>query len=148
MQPPPEPQLRPETANSLSNLEDAALRNPETLRDVRPGDAFSGVYHPASGRFMSFRSVDDPAAMDAPVNAVNRYGGHGEIEDKMVGLIGGRDDKKVAFTMFAEDDGFAVGWRSRSVNQYYHGTIAAPEEYRAAVMDAISQATGRRVWSR
>lgn len=140
--------LRRETENSLSNLEDAVVRNPETLRSVRTGDAFSGVYRPESGKFLSYHSVDDPLEPGAPVNAVHRYGGHGDIDDRLTDILGTRSDQSIGFTMFAEPDGFSVGWRSRSVNRANYGTIEAPERFREPLMRGISQATGRRVWSR
>jgi hypothetical protein len=141
--------LRPETENSISNLaEDSIYRNPETLRNVRRGQAFSGVYRPETGRFLAFRSVASPAVPGSPVNAVHSRGGHVDIDMRMTELLGEDSYTSIGFTMFSEgEDGFSVGWRSRSINQTNYRHIDAPPRYREAVMQAISEATGRRVWS-
>lgn len=97
---------------------------------------------------MLFRSAENPRARGAPVNAVPRYGGHGEIDERMDKLIGRGHDRGLAFTLITEQDGFSVGWRSRSVNQTNFGDIEAPYNYREKVMKALSDTLGYKVWSR
>jgi hypothetical protein len=132
-------------ANSISNIGAGANgQNALTLGSTRPGDAFSGVYDPATGTFSSYPSVADPAAPGAPPNAVTIIGGHGDINDGVFPT----SRRTVAFTAFVESDGsISVGWRSSSVNDWNHGTRDAPAQYRDAIMQAIADATGRSVRS-
>ena len=107
------------------------------------GAAFSGIYEPSTGNFRAHLSVD-PDMPNPPVNSVRRLGGHGRINFEHFG--GSRET--VGFTMFIEEGGFSVSWMSRSVNGRNHGNPLAPVGTRQSIMDAISAATGRNVWSR
>jgi hypothetical protein len=141
-----------EGQNSISNIGDGfSARNAAAMADFGPGTAFSGVYDPTTGRFSAYPSVDDPWADGAPVNSVPRYGGHSDIRSRLERLPDLRidPDRLVAFTTFLEPDGsFSIGWRSRGVNGSNYGSIDAPEQFRQQIIDALSAATGRRVWSR
>jgi hypothetical protein len=138
--------IRSESANSISNIgEGANAQNALTLGSARPGDAFSGVYDPATGTFSSYPSVPNANAYGAPANAVRMLGGHGDINEAAFA----KSRNTVAFTAFVENGGsISIGWRSRSVNLENHGMIGAPFRYREAIMQAIADATGRIVWSR
>ncbi|MFC0098391.1 polymorphic toxin-type HINT domain-containing protein [Micromonospora marina] len=107
------------------------------------GTAFSGIYEPSTGGFRAHLSVD-PDMPNPPANSVRRLGGHGQINFEHFG--GSRET--VGFTMFSEEGGFSVSWMSRSVNGRNHGNPLAPVGTRQSIMDAISAATGRKVWSR
>jgi hypothetical protein len=126
--PPDAGRARSEGVNSISNLGAGFdLRNQRTLASMRPGDGFSGVYDPTTSRLSSYRSVDDPKAPGAPVNAVPRLGGHGDINDAV--FSGSRDT--VAFVGVLHRDGsIEVRWNSFSVNVRNFGNRAAPRRYR------------------
>ncbi|MFC4116586.1 polymorphic toxin-type HINT domain-containing protein [Nonomuraea zeae] len=127
--------------NVLSNTPD--VDNADTLRGHDPGTAFSGVYDPTSGTFRAQLNVP-LRGPNTPPNAVNRTGGHGEIN--FLHFRGSRDT--VGFTLFKDEEGLSVGWLSRSVNGRNHGDPMAPMEHRQGIMDLVSVTTGLPVKSR
>jgi hypothetical protein len=134
-----------ENVNSISNMGTrSSVVNTESLATAAPGQGFSGVYEPRTGQFTAYPSVDDPLAPGAPVNAVDRYGGHGDTNASTFGS----SSTTVGFVAIPQEDGsILMKWNSASVNLRNFGSRAAPMEYRQGIMDAIAASTGRRVWS-
>lgn len=106
------------------------------------GTGFSGVYDLDAGTFRAQRSVLERSLGDSP-NVVLRNGGHGRINFEHCNM----SRRTVGFTMIAEEGGFSIKWGS-GLNGRNFGQRNAPEQYRFQVMEAVSAAVGRRVWSK
>ncbi|KPM55134.1 hypothetical protein ACG83_17630 [Frankia sp. R43] len=129
--------------NSNCNIIASGIDNSAALSSHGVGDVFSGVYDPVDGRLVLRLSVDDDVTPRAP-GSVMRFGGHGQIllED----FAGSRS--AIGFTVHFEQDGFSVGWKSRSVNRRNFGDPMAPPGSRTEILEAIEATMGRRTWSR
>jgi RHS repeat-associated protein len=109
--------------------------------DANPaGNAYSGIYNPRNGSFEGRLS----GAPEVPGAVLPRRGGHGRLNAGMF------DDSRetVGFTAVIQEGGsLNVTWLSRSVTgRNYPGSGGiAPPEHQQAILDALSNATGRTV---
>jgi hypothetical protein len=131
-------------ADALSNLKtDSAV----TVGRFGEGAGFSGVYNHESGKFLAFPSGDTLLRSgEVPVNRVERYGGHSDVNHVLSETLDVDRDSNVGFVAVMKGDGsFGFRWTSRSVNQYnpsFEG-IQVPEHMRGPIMDAFARTTGR-----
>jgi hypothetical protein len=96
----------------------------------------SGIYDPATGRFMALPSGDAEGAV------LFRQGGHATLN---AAAFGG-SNTTVAFTAIVQDDGsLALEWFSRGVNGQHFGDFIAPARFQPQIIRAIARATGRTV---
>jgi RHS repeat-associated protein len=110
--------------------------NQAAIDALKPGDGMSGIYDPATGRFMALPSGDAEGAVLA------RQGGHLTLNTAAFG-----DSRTtVAFTAIVQDDGsLALEWFSRGVNRRNFGDVIAPANVQPQIIRAIARATGRTV---
>ncbi|MEV0292599.1 hypothetical protein [Nocardia sp. NPDC050710] len=147
---PPAPLLSPrDVENALTNL---AMSSADRLRAFGPGSGFSGVYHPGTGKMLAYpsgdtRTLDFPGE---PANLVSRYGGHVDVEDKLLRAINRSRGESVGFSAVLREDGsLGCRWTSRSVNLENHDFDGpyVPEHLRPEIMRVMQEITARRVES-
>jgi len=137
-----------ELGNALSGLGSNPLtRNLNHLDEFGSGAGFSGVFDPATGKFLAYPSGTTRLANgNAPLNLVSQYGGHGDVNRVLSELLGSTTNNRLGFSMVLDDAGdFAVRFNSRSVNSLnpnFPGRTV-PENLRQQILDAIKAATGR-----
>ncbi|ONM50609.1 hypothetical protein [Nocardia donostiensis] len=135
--------------NSLTNL---APGSNERLSRFGPGNGFSGVYHPESGKILAYPSGDTRYidSGERPANLLTRFGGHADVNDIFCDLTGFNHRDNVGFVALLRDDGsLGCRWNSASVNgenPSFPGT-AVPDEIRPGLMKALQESTGRNVES-
>ncbi|WP_147287214.1 hypothetical protein [Nocardia otitidiscaviarum] len=147
---PPAPLLSPhDVENSLTNL---AMFSADRLRAFGPGSGFSGVYHPGTRKMLAYPS-GDTTRLDIPgepTNLVSRYGGHVDVEDKLLQAINRDYGESVGFSAVLREDGsLGCRWTSRSVNgenRSFDGPFV-PEDLRPEIMRTLHEITGRKVES-
>ena len=137
-----------ELGNALSGLgRNPLVRNLNTLDEFGSGAGFSGVYDVASGKFLAYPSGATRLANGGtPLNLVEQFGGHSDVNRALSGLLGSSSNKRLGFSMTLDDAGnIGVGWNSRTINlpnpSFPGHTV--PEGMRQQVLDAIMQSTGR-----
>jgi hypothetical protein len=128
-------------SNVLANAD--GFDNLSVLAAHEEGAVFSGVFDSITGTFRAHLNVE-LRGPNSPTNAVNRTGGHGEIN--FLHFNGSRNT--IGFTIFKEGDGLSVGWLSRGVNGRNHGAPMAPPGERQRIMEVLAKATGLPVRSR
>jgi RHS repeat-associated protein len=143
---------RSELGNALSGLgRDPLGRNLNTLDEFSPGAGFSGVLDVESGKFLAYPSGSTRLASGGtPLNLVDQFGGHGEVNRVLSEVLGSTSTNRLGFSMTLDDAGsFAVRYNSRTINvanpNFAGRTV--PESMRQQILDAISWATGRRAYS-
>lgn len=139
-----------ETTGALSNLGRRGFsRTAATLSDFGEGAAFSGVFNPATGRFLATPSGTTRLASGAtPQNLVPRRGGHHLVEGELNTLTGASRGQNVGFTVHIQPGGgLGVEFFSRSVNgaNAAFAGFVAPASIQSLIMDALRTATGRSV---
>ena len=137
-----------ELGNALSGLGRNPLgRNLNTLDEFGSGAGFSGVYDVSSGKFLAYPSGGTKLANGGtPLNLVDQFGGHRDVNQALSGLLGNSSSNRLGFSMTLDNAGnFGVGWNSRTINATnpaFPG-YTVPEAMRQQVLDAIMQSTGR-----
>jgi hypothetical protein len=78
---------------------------------------------------------------------VDRNGGHTEVWERFQEDFPGDHGDDVGFAMTLSEDGsIRVGWKSGQLNPTPDNLV--PRALRQRIMDAIAEATGRRVYER
>lgn len=123
-----------ETAGGLTNLGRGSARGHAFFDDFNPGQGFSGVYDEATGSILAFPS--------GPGGVVPRRGGHAVVNQRLTEAVGAPGGQRAGFTAILQTDGsLQVQWLSRSVNPSGY----VPDSLRPAIIDALSQTSGRTV---
>ncbi len=115
-----------------------AATNQESIDAVSPGDGFTGIFDPATGRFEARLSGDAEGAI------LPRRGGHRVLN---IGMFND-SSSTVGFTAIVQDDGsLNVTWLSRGVTgRNFPGSNGiASLEQQQKILDALRAATGRAV---
>lgn len=126
-------------------------RNLNSLDEFGSGAGFSGVFDPATGKWLAYPSGSTRLANGGrPLNLVEQYGGHGDVDGALSGLLGNSSSNRLGFSMTLDDAGdFVVGWNSRTINSAnpnFPGRTV-PENMRQQILDAIKELTGRGAYS-
>jgi hypothetical protein len=105
------------------------------------------VYNPESGRFLAYPSGETLMADGTtPMNLVDRYGGHGPVNNAFSQLLGVEPTSNFGFSFTVETDStISLGFNSRTVNPYNplgNGTRTVPIEYQQQIINAVQDATG------
>ena len=123
-----------ETAGGLTNLGRGSARGPAFFDDFSAGQGFSGVYDEATGSILAFPS--------GPGGVVPRRGGHAVVNQRLTQAVGAPGGQRAGFTAILQTNGaLQVQWLSRSVNPSGY----VPDSLRPAIIDALSQTSGRTV---
>ena len=132
--------------SALSNLPGA---DPETVNKFKVPCGFSGVYNPASGRFLAYPSGNAQWKTGAiAANTVGRIRGHATVNERFCDTTFDNETDNVGFVAVLTKNGsFSFTWRSRSVNgenPSFEGDLV-PEELRQPIVDAFTRAIGPHV---
>jgi RHS repeat-associated protein len=110
--------------------------NQAAIDALKPGDGMSGIYDPATGRFIALPSGDSVGAL------LPRLGGHATLNVAAFG----DSTSSVAFTAIVQEDGsLELTWLSRGVNGRNFGDVIAPASEQQQIIRAVARATGRTV---
>lgn len=125
---------------------------PNSAADYEPGPAtgFSGVYDPTTGKFAIRPSGNTLLRTgEVPVDRVDRFGGHSQLNDELTRNYGVKPSGTVGFVVYYDAPGeLSVTWRSGSVNRQNFYDPAAPVRFRQPLLDDLHAATGTNVRSR
>jgi len=141
-----------ELGNALSGLGRNPLgRNINTLDEFGSGAGFSGVFDPASGKFLAYPSGTTRLANGGrPLNLVEQFGGHGDVNNALSDLLGNSTTNRLGFSAKLDDVGnFSVRFNSRTINSpnpNFPGRTV-PQHLRQQILDAIESTTGRTATS-
>jgi RHS repeat-associated protein len=104
-----------------------------------PGQGFTGVYDSATGKVLIKPSTE---AAEIPSGWVARSGGHADVSK----ALGGDAANHLGFAVILQEDGtLAVTWRSGVLNPGPDSLV--PQSARNVIVEAIENATGRKVSS-
>ncbi|MCG5221176.1 hypothetical protein [Streptosporangium sp. KLBMP 9127] len=120
---------------------------PAFLDDFRPRSTWAGVYDPKSRQFLAYPSGDSTLLSGAiPENLVPRNGHH-DVNNAF-GQITLKDYDNPAFTIKNwENDSLSVDFSAPFNRRMpWIGGDVVPQHMQEPIMDALRQATNRRVW--
>ncbi|MEZ4235143.1 MAG: SH3 domain-containing protein [Myxococcota bacterium] len=130
---------------TLTNV-NADIAASEVLPLYNEGSAFSGAYNPETGNWIALASEGATLKSGEVAPTVSRFGGHQAAEAALMERIGGADtSNNVGFVLFWEGGSLRITWNSGSINARNFGDRAAPERYRAGLLEAIQRETGLSV---
>jgi len=140
-----------ELGNALSDLGTNPLgRNLNRLEEFGQGAGFSGVIDVESGKFLAYASGETKLANGAaPLNLVEQFGGHQQVNTALSGVLGNTSTNRLGFSLVLDAEGnFAVRFNS-ALNSANPNVLArtVPESMRQQILDAISKSTGKKAYS-
>ena len=147
---PPTPKTpgQPREITTLTNVQ-AEIPPAQVLSQYKVESGFSAAYNPKADKYVALASGDASLVSGQRIRTVQQHGGTGHLlaERELVARTGLTDTSgNVGFVVVWKGNGTVqLRWNSGAINERNFGNRAAPDNFRAAIREAVARDTGFKV---